>query len=81
MASQTKLNESDEGKRVINNSGDKVGRLVDVESGVGYVDPDPGVTDTVKSKLGWMDKTETDSFRLDATRVSNITENKIRLDF
>jgi sporulation protein YlmC with PRC-barrel domain len=81
MASQTKLNEADEGKRVINNDGDKVGRLVDVESGVGYVDPDPGVTDTVKSKLGWMDKAETDSFRLDATRVSNITDNKIRLDF
>jgi len=78
MASNTTFTESDEGKTVVNRSGETIGKIVDVEGNRAYVDPDPSVTDTVMSKLGGGSRDE-GSYLLDADSVDEITDDEVRL--
>lgn len=78
MQSDITLTEDDEGKRVSNANGDEIGRVVEVKHGTAYVEPDPGLTDTLLAKLGWAESDE-DSYRLDPDRVESVTDNEIRL--
>lgn len=71
------VTDDDEGKKVVRGT-DTVGRVVDVEHGTAYVDPDPGLTDTVKSKLGWGDADE-DTYPLQDETIEEITDDEIRL--
>lgn len=70
--------EDDEGKTVVNDRGDEVGIIADVEHGTAYVDPDPGVTDKIKSKLGWEDRDE-DTYPLQEESVGSVTDDEVRL--
>ncbi|WP_418285267.1 PRC-barrel domain containing protein [Halorubrum sp. DTA46] len=73
------LTENDEGKNVVNASGDAVGRVTSVEHGTAHVDPDPGLTDTIRSKLGWGDADE-DSYQLDTESIETVSDDEIRLN-
>ncbi|WP_207591780.1 PRC-barrel domain containing protein [Halomontanus rarus] len=68
----------DEGKRVLNADGLTIGRLITVEDGLGYVDPDPCVTDTIKARLGWSDVTDT-AHPLHDDNVETVSRDAIRL--
>lgn len=70
--------DDDEGKRVVNANGEEIGIVQDVSAGTVHVDPDPGITDTVKSKLGWGDSDE-ETYRLDENNVESITDDEVRL--
>lgn len=72
------VTEDDEGKRVVDSEGNDVGIVSGVRHGTAYVDPDPGITDTVMSKLGWDDVDEED-YPLDESRIDTITDDEIRL--
>ncbi|SFB80152.1 hypothetical protein SAMN05444422_10286 [Halobiforma haloterrestris] len=72
------ITKADEGKRVLNPDGTEVGRIVEVRNGHGYVDPNPGITGTIKAKLGWGDVTER-AHPLDEGSIERITENAIYL--
>ncbi|MFH5798803.1 PRC-barrel domain containing protein [Haladaptatus sp. CMAA 1911] len=74
----TQITEDDEGKKVVDESGDEVGIVSDVDHGTAHIDPNPGVTDKVKSKLGWGDKDE-ETYPLQEEMVSSITDDEIRL--
>lgn len=74
----TQITDDDEGKRVVDESGDQVGIVSDVQHGTAHVDPDPGITDKVKSKLGWGDRDE-DTYPLQDEMVSSVTDDEIRL--
>lgn len=78
MESNTNFTEDDEGKNVINQHGETIGRVVEVENNRAYVDPDPGVTDAIMSKLGWGSRDE-GSYLLDADSVESITDDEVRL--
>ncbi|PSQ03299.1 hypothetical protein BRC95_09405 [Halobacteriales archaeon QS_5_68_33] len=78
MESNTNFTESDEGKNVINQNGETIGRVVEVEGNRAYVDPDPGVTDTIMSKLGWGSRDE-GSYLLESGKVESITDDEVRL--
>lgn len=71
--------EDDEGKRVVNVEGDEIGVIETVEEGTVHVNPDPGVTDTIKSKLGWGDSDE-ETYQLDEERVESIADDEVRLE-
>ena len=71
--------QDDEGKAVVNAEGEQIGIVQDVEHGTAHVDPDPGMTDTIKSKLGWGD-TDEETYALDDTNVESITDDEIRLE-
>lgn len=79
MDDTTTLTENDEGKNVVNANGDPVGRVTSVEHGTAHVDPDPGLTDTIRSKLGWGDADE-DSYQLDIESVETVSDDEIHLN-
>lgn len=73
----TEITEHDEGKKVVAD-GEQVGMVSRVEHGTAYVDPDPGITDKVKSKLGWGDRDE-DTYPLQEESIEAVTDDEIRL--
>jgi len=79
MASDTTFTGSDEGKKVVNQVGETVGRVVEVEGGSAHVDPDPSVTDAIMSKLGWGSR-EGGTYTLDPDAVATITDDEVRLE-
>lgn len=78
MKQSITFTESDEGKRVVNAEGRTVGRVVDVRHGSAYVDPDPDMFDTIKSKLGWGD-VDGDAYPLQKSDVDSVTDDEIRI--
>ena len=76
-AMATEISDHDEGKKVVVD-GEQVGMVSRVEHGTAYVDPDPGITDKVKSKLGWGDRDD-DTYPLQEESVEAVTDDEIRL--
>ena len=79
MENNVTLTEDDERKAVVDIGGTEVGRVIEVNRGTAYVEPDPEVTDVIRSKLGWSD-TDEGSYQLDANSVERIYGNEIHLD-
>ena len=78
MRESFSFSERDEGKRVVDARGEQIGIVADVRSGMVYIDSDPSLTDTVKSKLGWNEADE-ETYPLDTSTVETITDDEIRL--
>jgi len=76
---RTTLNDSDEGKPVVNTNGEKIGIVAAVEDGTAHVNPDPGITDTISSKLGWGSGDPDETYELQSDRVHTVTDDEIRL--
>ena len=76
--SQRTLTEEDEGKRVVNVSGDRIGVISGVRNGSAFVDPNPGITDTIKSKLGW-ENVDEDDYPLKHSKIDRVTDDEVRL--
>ena len=76
--SSTQLTDSDEGKTVVTSDGNKVGMITEVRGGTGYVDPDPDMFDSIKSKLNWGDAGQ-DTYPLSGDDVAEVTDDEIRL--
>lgn len=72
------VTDDDEGKDVVDSSGRKIGMVTEVKSGTAYVNADPGLTDAIRSKLGWGDADE-DDYALEKNRIATITDDEIRL--
>lgn len=70
--------DDDEGKTVVNAAGQEIGLVTEVRSGTAYVDADPGLADTIRSKLGWS-KSDEDDFTLEESSIDSITDDEIRL--
>lgn len=72
------VTDDDEGKPVVDSSGEKIGMVTEVTSGTAHVNPDPGITDMIRSKLGWGDADQ-DDYRLDSNRIDTVTDDEVRL--
>lgn len=72
------ITEDDEGKAIVDSTGHEIGMVTEVRSGTAYVNADPGLTDTIRSKLGWTDANE-DDFTLQEDRIQTVTDDEIRL--
>lgn len=70
--------DDDEGKKVVNDQGEDVGIIAGVEHGTAYVEPDPGMTDKIKSKLGWNERDE-DTYPLQEESIESVTDDEVRL--
>jgi hypothetical protein len=73
------VTDDDQGKAVVDSGGREIGLVTDVRSGTAYVNPDPGLTDSIRSKLGWGDADE-DDYVLDEDRIATITDDEVRLE-
>lgn len=71
--------EDDEGKTVVNDEGEEVGMIATVEHGTAHVNPDPGLTDTIKSTLGWGDSDDEDTYPLQEESVASVTDDEVHL--
>lgn len=76
-AHRSVLTEDDEGKKVVS-SNEEIGMITEVDGNVAYVDPDRGLADKIKSKLG-STKRDSDDFKLDSDQVTEITDDEVRL--
>lgn len=72
------VTDDDQGKAVVDASGQKIGMVTEVKSGAAYVNADPGLTDTIRSKLGWGDADGGD-YALEENRIETVTDDEIRL--
>lgn len=72
------VTDDDQGKAVVDSSGQKIGMVTEVRSGTAYVNADPGLTDTIRSKLGWGDA-DADDYALEEDRIDTVTDDEIRL--
>ena len=73
------IDESDEGKTVVNAEGEAVGTIVDVDNNTAHVEPNPGLTDELAAELGWGDADE-ETYQLDNDSVDAVTDDEIRLE-
>jgi hypothetical protein len=70
--------DDDVGKTVVDSGGEEIGTVSAVEDGTAYVDPDPGVTDQLKAKLGWEDRDD-ESYPLPESAVETVTDDLVQL--
>lgn len=78
MQNGVTLTEDDQGKNVVNSNDDRVSRVIEVEHGEAHVDPDPGLTDTIRSELGWGEDDEGNS-RLETSSIETVSDSGIHL--
>ncbi|MEA5387501.1 hypothetical protein VB779_10915 [Haloarculaceae archaeon H-GB11] len=62
--------QEDEGRSVVSQDGDKVGKIDHVEGHVAYVEPHSGIVERIESALGWGEAEE--EYRLDSSQVVEI---------
>lgn len=72
------ITEEDKGKRVVNRDGNTVGMVTAVEGERVFVDPNPGLTDKIKSKLGWEAVSEED-YAISERDIDTVTDDELRL--
>lgn len=78
MSESFSFSERDEGKRVVDASGEEIGIVADVRNGMAFIDSDPSLTDTVMSKPGWKEA-DKETYPLEAANIEAITDDEIRL--
>lgn len=78
MSTDITLTDDDEGKKVVNEHGREIGRVMEVRGGSAHVDPDPGMADSIRSKLGWGDSDE-ETYALESSAIDTVTDDEIRL--
>lgn len=71
-------NSVDSGMDVVDADGNEVGTVATVEDDVAYVDLDPGLTDEVKSSLGFGD-TDEDTYPLHDEMVDRVDDDGVHL--
>lgn len=49
----SEITPDEEGKRVLDGDGERIGVVDEVRDGTAHVDPDPEIDPELKSKLGW----------------------------
>jgi hypothetical protein len=70
--------DDDEGKVVVDASGNTLGLVTQIEGDTAYVDPDPSLTETIKADMGWANS-ESDEYAVDETAVETKASEKLHL--
>jgi hypothetical protein len=78
--SLAQITDDDVGTAIVDESGDRIGIVAAVKHGTPYVDPDPGLTDKLKAKLGWEDVDDEDGYPLQDEQVLSVSDDEIRIE-
>jgi len=70
------LSQDEQGKDVIDESGQQIGMVAEVEGQTAYVDPKPGLTDRLKARLDWGSHGDKD-YPVDASQIKEITDDEV----
>ena len=79
---RNEITAEDESKPVTNADGERVGRIIAVEDDNAVVDPEPGLTETFLSMLGWAEvdsNGDGEAYTLDSAAVDVVTDDEVRL--
>lgn len=68
----------DEGKTVVDATGEEIGVVTEVEAGRAYVDPHPSLTEKVMAKLGWGEADEED-YAVEPSQIARVTDDEVEL--
>ncbi|WP_135822467.1 hypothetical protein [Halostella litorea] len=71
------LTEDDVGKRVVDDRGTEVGVVAGVEPGAVLVNPQAGIADRIKTRLGWGG--EEDAYAVDEDQVARVDDDEVVL--
>jgi|GEM_PF-4543268 len=74
---RTRPTGDDEGKDVIDASGERIGEVSEHRGDTIVVDADPSITDQIKSVLGWGETD--DAYRIDEGQIDRISENAVHV--
>lgn len=73
------LTGDDEGKVVVDASGNTLGLVTDVDQKTAYVDPDPNLAETVKADLGWADA-DSEEYEVHQDAIETKADEKLHLE-
>lgn len=73
------VTEDDKGKRVVNARGETIGMVTGYRNGAARVDPDPSITEKIRSRLGWDSDADDDEYVLQEAQIDEITDDEIRI--
>ncbi len=74
----TTVSRDDQGKVVVDESGEEIGIAGRIEEGTVYVDPEPGLTDRLRARLGWESDAE-DEYPVEPAQIKAVDEDEIVL--
>ncbi|MFC4437308.1 MULTISPECIES: hypothetical protein [Natrialbaceae] len=72
------LSKDDQGKDVVDERGETVGIVAEVEGQTAYIDPQPGLTDRLKARLDWGGHGD-DNYPIEPAQISEVTDDEIVL--
>lgn len=75
---RTTISREDEGKPIVDAQGNAVGMVEEVSGGKAYVDPEPGLVDRLKARLGW-GKADEGDYTIDEENIERVTDDEIEL--
>ncbi|QCS43058.1 hypothetical protein [Natrinema versiforme] len=75
-ASAVELSRDDQGKAVLDESGQQIGMVAEVEGQTAYVDPEPGLTDRLKARLDWGSHGD-DDYPVESSQITEITDDEV----
>jgi hypothetical protein len=78
MAYHVVIDESAEGKRVVDRDGEEVGTVTAVRDGTAYVDPDRGAFEKLAGRMGWEDVGR-DAYPLPEASIERITNEEVHV--
>ena len=71
------LTDDDVGKTVVDEQGTDIGVVSEVDAGRVYVNPEAGITDRIKAKLGW--GKEDDAYAVSAEQIDRVDDDEVVL--
>lgn len=77
----TVLSVEDEGKFLMDREGEQIGIVteVDPDEQIAYVEPEPGVTESIVQGFGFGDA-DSDDIEVPANSVATVTDSELRVD-
>jgi hypothetical protein len=72
------LTDDEEGKTVVDASGEPLGLITAIEEETAYVEPDPDLAESITARLGWGNADE-DDYTVRAGAISEVGDEEVRL--
>ncbi|ELY98848.1 hypothetical protein C482_11233 [Natrialba chahannaoensis JCM 10990] len=66
----------DQGKNVVDETGNQIGIISAVEEGTAYVDPEPGLTDRLRARLDWGSHSS-DEYPVEPSQIKAVTDDEV----
>ncbi len=73
------LSSDDQGKDVVDETGQQIGIVAEVEDQTAYIDPEPGLTDRLKARLNWGGHGD-DDYPVDSSEINQITDDEVIIE-